>query len=105
MSGASSANPLLSVSGDATYVVVVTDSNQCMNADTVNVTVLPLPDVDAGPDVEVCYGGSIQLQGSGNGDLLWSPPFGLSDPTAPDPICTPEATTWRTACTMSQRPP
>lgn len=93
LSGASSANPLLSVSGDATYVVVVTDSNQCMNADTVNVTVLPLPDVDAGPDVEVCYGGSIQLQGSGNGDLLWSPPFGLSDPTAPDPICTPEATT------------
>lgn len=93
LSSITASNPTLTVTMDFTYVVVVIDSNQCTNKDTVNVVVLPLPDVDAGPDLEVCYGGSIQLQGNGNGDLLWTPPFGLSDPTAPDPICTPEATT------------
>lgn len=93
LNDASLANPTLSVTGNTTYIVVVTDVNQCLNADTMIVTVLPLPAVDAGPDLDVCYGGSIQLQGSGAGDLLWTPPFGLSDPTAPDPICTPEITT------------
>lgn len=86
-------NPDLTVTTDATYIVVVTDSNTCVNSDTMNVVVLPLPNVDAGPDLQVCFGGSVQLQGSGNGALLWTPSFGLSDPTAPDPICTPEATT------------
>jgi gliding motility-associated-like protein len=90
---ATNANPLLNVSTDATYVVTVTDGEQCVNTDTMNVVVLPLPDVDAGPDLEVCFGGSVQLQGSGNGILLWTPPFGLSDPTIPDPISTPEQTT------------
>lgn len=87
------ANPTLSVTVDVEYVVTVTDANSCVNTDTMEVTVLPLPDVDAGPDLEVCYGGSVQLQGSGTGALLWTPPFGLSDATAPDPICTPETTT------------
>lgn len=93
LSNPSSANPTLSVGNDQAYVVIVTDSNQCATSDTIAVTVLPLPDVDAGPDLEVCFGGSVQLQGSGNGNLLWTPGFGLSDPTAPDPICTPEQTT------------
>ncbi|MCB9184695.1 MAG: gliding motility-associated C-terminal domain-containing protein [Flavobacteriales bacterium] len=93
LSNASSPNPTLTVSTDQVYIVSVTDVNQCTSSDTVEVTVLPLPDVDAGPDLEVCFGGSIQLQGSGNGNLLWTPNFGLSDPTIPDPICTPEQTT------------
>ena len=87
------ANPALAVTADAQYIVTVTDANTCVNTDTMEVSVLPLPDVNAGPDLEVCYGGSIQLQGSGTGALLWTPSFGLSDPTLPDPICMPEATT------------
>lgn len=93
LNDATLANPTLTVTADAEYIVVVTDANSCVNSDTVQVTVLPLPDVDAGDDLEVCYGGSVQLQGSGTGTLLWTPPFGLSDPTAPDPICMPEQTT------------
>lgn len=93
LNNTSAANPTLSVTTDAMYVVVVTDGNQCVNSDTMNVVVLPLPNVDAGPDLEVCFGGSVQLQGSGSGTLLWTPPFGLSDPTIPDPISTPEQTT------------
>lgn len=93
LSSSSAANPTLSVTNDQVFVLTVTDGNQCTTSDTITVTVLPLPDVDAGPDLQVCFGGSVQLQGSGNGSLLWTPNFGLSDPTAPDPICTPEQTT------------
>lgn len=93
LNSTTNANPTLTVTVDATYIVVVSDTNQCVNADTMSVTVLPLPDVDAGPDLEVCFGGSVQLQGSGAGTLLWTPPFGLNDPNIPDPISTPEQTT------------
>ncbi len=93
LNNTTSANPTLSVTTEGSYVVTVTDVNQCVNTDTVSVTVLPLPSVDAGPDLQVCFGGSVQLQGSGNGVLLWTPPFGLNDPTIPDPISTPETTT------------
>ncbi len=93
LNSATDANPTLTVTGDATYIVVVTDANSCVTSDTMQVTVLPLPDVDAGPDLSVCAGSSIQLQGSGAGSLLWTPDFGLSDPTLPDPICQPEITT------------
>jgi len=86
-------NPILAVTTDEVYVVMVTDMNQCVSSDPVIITILPLPDVDAGPDFEVCAGESIQLQGSGTGDLLWTPAFGLSDPTIADPICFPEITT------------
>ncbi len=34
-----------------------------------------------------------QLNGSGNGTLVWSPIFGLSDPNIPNPTANPEATT------------
>ena len=47
---------------------------------------------------EICYGEISQLNGyvfggSGNYVYLWSPESGLSDPTIPNPIATPEVTT------------
>ncbi|MEO8591282.1 MAG: gliding motility-associated C-terminal domain-containing protein [Flavobacteriales bacterium] len=92
LNNTSAANPTLSATIDGTYMVVVTDTNQCVNSDTLNVILLPLPNVDAGPDLTVCAGDSVQLQGSGTGALLWTPAFGLNDPTLPDPISTPEST-------------
>lgn len=86
------ANPTLSVTSSNTYTVTVTSSAQCTATDAVTITVLPQPTVDAGPDFTVCSGDSVQLQGSGSGTLLWTPAFGLSDPSVPDPVCLPEAT-------------
>lgn len=45
-------------------------------------------------DVTLCPGDSIQLNvvGSSDGSYQWSPPDYLSDPTAPNPWCVPEAT-------------
>ena len=40
------------------YIVSTVDSNSCNNTDTINVEVIVIP-VDAGSDIELCYGDSI----------------------------------------------
>ena len=63
-----------------TYTVTGTDANGCENSDNVVVTAIPLPDIDAGDDQEICEGESVILNGSGagmGGVYLWSD--GLTD--------------------------
>jgi hypothetical protein len=47
------------------------------------------------PEITLCPGDSIQLNvvGSPGGSYQWSPPVYLSDPSIPNPWCTPESTT------------
>ena len=55
----------------ATYVVIGTDINGCVNSDQVNVAVNPLPIVSAGPDVPFCTGNQITLSGTGANTYSW----------------------------------
>jgi len=48
-----------------TYVVTGTDANGCENTDQVEITVNPLPVVEAGNDIVACEGETITLTGSG----------------------------------------
>ena len=48
---------------------------------------------DAGIDLEICEGDSIQLVGAGVGSYNWEPVAFLSDPTIPNPIAFPDQTT------------
>jgi hypothetical protein len=48
-----------------TYQVTVTDNNGCEDVDEVVVTVNPLPVADAGDDITVCLGQSVDLMASG----------------------------------------
>ncbi|MBK8615426.1 MAG: hypothetical protein IPN85_18665 [Flavobacteriales bacterium] len=41
--------------------VQVTDTNGCVNTDQVTVTPLPAPPVDAGPDLNICAGDTVQI--------------------------------------------
>ncbi len=59
------------VSMTGTYAVLVTDSNGCMNSDTVMVTVHSLPVVDLGPDSAQC-GGSVTLDAGMFTSWNWS---------------------------------
>lgn len=56
----------------ADYIVTGTDNNGCTAADTVHVTVHSLPLIDAGNDVQVCSGESVQLNASGAQNYQWS---------------------------------
>lgn len=50
------------------------------------VVVLPLPLANAGPDLVVCFGKTIQLNGSGGNNYQWSPAAFLSNPQIANPI-------------------
>ena len=58
--------------GTLTYTVTGTDGNGCVNTDAVDVTVNPLPVVDAGPDQSVCDGVAVTLTGSGASTYAWT---------------------------------
>ena len=58
------------------------------------ITVLPLPIVDAGPNITVVDGSTINLSATGNlTSYSWSPPIGLSDPEIPNPLAMVNETT------------
>jgi len=55
-----------------TYIVTGTAANGCTDKDTVQVNIYPQPSVSAGPDVTVCTGSSVTLNGSGASTYSWS---------------------------------
>ena len=55
---------LFSPDSSSEYIVSTADSNSCFNTDTINVEVIVVP-IDAGADIELCYGDSISLNGFG----------------------------------------
>lgn len=76
------------------YDFVWTENNySCTSSDIIRVVFHDAPEVYAGPDDAVCEGSSIKLQGEGTGTLLWSPAELLNNPSLPDPVATPLATT------------
>lgn len=60
------------VSNNMTLTVFGTDVNGCQNSDQMQITVLPLPVVDAGADFTVCQNTSITLSGSGAVSYIWN---------------------------------
>ncbi len=72
-------NPLTSQS----LIASVTENN-CSNSDTLNITVNPNPQVNAGPDVFICEGDSVVLQGTGATFLEWTNSILNSVPFVPN---------------------
>lgn len=65
-----------SAKSSETYTVEGTDGNGCTNADSVTITVNPLPNVVASPDVEICKGASTELSASGANTYEWADNLG-----------------------------
>ncbi len=77
-----------------TYTVT---SGVCTSTDQVNVTVNPLPVANAGNDVGICAGGSVQLNGSASGGqtpyfVNWNASPALSSTSTFTPTATPPST-------------
>ncbi len=68
------------------YELLITDGNNCTFRDTITVGSDVTVTANAGEDVIICSGDSIQLQGSGIGTPSWEPASFLSDPSILDPV-------------------
>ncbi|MCX7954825.1 MAG: gliding motility-associated C-terminal domain-containing protein, partial [Bacteroidales bacterium] len=60
------------------YVLQVTDGNGCSNKDSIQINVLPLPDINFTTNSPVCEGNTIHIEASGGVSYSWSGPNGYS---------------------------
>lgn len=99
LSSSTVANPTLSLPNPGatpivfTYVVTVTNSNNCVKKDTVLVTVNPLPPVAVSPNIGICIGNSTTLTATGADSYSWTPGTGLSSTTGAIVTANPAVTT------------
>jgi len=90
------ANPTATLLGAGTqsFIVIVTDTNGCSNQDTVSITAIAIPVVDAGADTTVCNGVTVQIGGSptavaGYVSLSWTNSFFLDNDSIENPMASP----------------
>jgi gliding motility-associated-like protein len=65
-------NIIFTQSGNYDVTLIVTSANGCVDTVIHTVTIFPLPVANAGPDQQVCLGGSVTLVGSGGVTYQWS---------------------------------
>jgi len=90
------AQPTASPSTTTTYTLIVVDLlTGCSSTSSTKVIVNPLPSADAGPNRNICAGGSTQVGSSPLAGLSyrWSPSAGLSATTVAQPTASPSTTT------------
>jgi gliding motility-associated-like protein len=72
--------PFSPIAGTITYTVTGTDINGCIDNDQVDVTMNPLPNINAGADQSVCEGTQVTLTASGAVNYTWT--AGVANGTA-----------------------
>lgn len=93
VSDSSITNPEVVTDVTRTYTVTGTSAEGCSTLDSVTVTVVQMPVVDAGPDIVICLADSVQLSVSGNAtSFAWSPASNLSDTTIANPYAFSDTT-------------
>ncbi len=100
LNDANAANPKASPGATTAYILTVTDAKNCLDMDTVLVTVSSGLTADAGADRAIALGDSTSLGGApaATGGIApytysWSPATGLDDSSAANPTATPAAST------------
>lgn len=83
----------ISVSNSGIIMLTTTDSNGCVASSQQTITAFPLPNVNAGSDINLCNGSSVQLSATGAVSYLWNTQTNLSDSTIANPIINPTSQT------------
>jgi len=81
-------NPIVNPTTTTTYNITLNDGYNNVSA-SVTVIVNSLPNANAGNDVYICNGNSIQLNASGGTSYSWSPGIGLNNNLISNPIANP----------------
>ncbi|MBK9249098.1 MAG: PKD domain-containing protein [Ignavibacteria bacterium] len=100
LSDATIANPTASPTVNTSYIVSVTDANNCIIRDTVSIAIYSKATVSAGIDKSVCIGQGTTIGGAPTATggtppytYLWSPATGLNSTSSANPTATPATTT------------
>lgn len=91
--GATTASITVNPIATTSYIVQISNSAGCSITDTVEVVIFNDPNMNAGQDVSICAGGSVQLQASGATQYFWTPSTGLSANNIANPVASPSVTT------------
>ena len=76
--GETSSGIIVSPAVSTTYSVLVADTFGCTDADTISISVLPIPFVNAGPDQEYCGAQPVTLSSTPATSYLWLPGNGTT---------------------------
>jgi len=85
-------SPALNNMTTTTYTFTPT-TGQCATTTTLDVTVNPLPLIDAGLNEEICTGSSLQLNATGGVSYTWSPLINIINPQTASPTVSPASNT------------
>lgn len=97
-------NPTFAFDTLGTYYVqlIVGTDLGCLDTAFGYITIHEKPEATAFPDTIICSLDSIQLIGSGIGNYLWSPAYGLNNDTLQTPMASPNADTHYTLTVTNQ---
>jgi PKD repeat protein len=82
-----------SLAGVGNHAITYVRNAGCASTTIKEITVLPLPVVDAGQDVMICEGESTTLEATGATTYTWLPETGLSSANTSTTVATPQSTT------------
>jgi gliding motility-associated-like protein len=83
-------NPIANPSDTTIYHLNITDSNNCVQNDSVTVNVFKEANAEAGFSVSICSGESTLLQGSGGVSYNWEPSEFVNHSSSSSPLCFPD---------------
>ena len=86
-------DPIASPDEETTYYVQVTTDNGCEILDTLVIYIMAPEDIDAGQNLEICRGETIELNGAGEGTVTWTPNTNMNNSDSFNPEVTPTETT------------
>ena len=87
------ATPLASPDSTRMYYVTGTDAHNCVNSDSVMITVVQRFNMQQSPGNEICRGKTLSLDAIGADSYNWSPATGLSGTTGNRVFARPDITT------------
>lgn len=96
LAGANTANPVATPTNTTTYFLTATDANGCVIDTTLTIIVAPLPTINAGADVSICFGDTTTLSASGGISYSWAPAGSLINANSANPQAHPTTTTMYT---------
>lgn len=88
---------------NTTFYVQAVNDNNCASATRTAATVtIVTPQAEAGEDVTIIQGKTVELRASGGATYVWEPAEGLSNPNVSNPVASPDVTTTYTVTVTTE---